>query len=69
MKILFRILAGMVGGICGGMGMGGGTLIIPILTIFLSFSQLQAQGINLVAFIPMSIVAIILHSKNKLIIK
>lgn len=67
MKILFRILAGIVGGICGGMGMGGGTLIIPILTIFLSFSQLQAQGINLVAFIPMSIVAIILHSKNKLI--
>lgn len=67
MKIVFRILAGLVGGIVGGMGMGGGTLLIPILTIFLSFTQLQAQGINLVAFIPMSIVAIILHAKNKLI--
>lgn len=67
MKILFRIIAGLIGGIVGGMGMGGGTLLIPILTIFLSFSQLQAQGINLIAFIPMSIIAIILHAKNKLI--
>lgn len=65
MKILFRILAGIIGGTVGGMGMGGGTLLIPILTIFLSFTQLQAQGINLIAFIPMSIVAIILHAKNK----
>lgn len=67
MKIVFRILAGLIGGVVGGMGMGGGTLLIPLLTIFLSFSQLQAQGINLIAFIPMSIVAIVLHAKNKLI--
>ena len=67
MKILFRIIAGLIGGTVGGMGMGGGTLLIPILTIFLSFAQLQAQGINLIAFIPMSIVAIIVHSKNHLV--
>ena len=67
MKIVFRILAGLTGGLVGGMGMGGGTLLIPILTIFLSFTQLQAQGINLIAFIPMSIIAIIVHAKNKLI--
>lgn len=67
MKIVFRILAGLTGGLVGGMGMGGGTLLIPILTIFLSFTQLQAQGINLIAFIPMSIIAIIVHAKNKLV--
>ena len=67
MKILFRILAGFIGGTVGGMGMGGGTLLIPILTIFLSFPQLQAQGVNLIAFIPMSIIALIIHSKNKLV--
>lgn len=67
MKIIFRLIAGIVGGIIGGMGMGGGTLLIPILTIFLLFSQLQAQGVNLIAFIPMSIVAIIVHAKNKLV--
>lgn len=67
MKIVFRIIAGVIGGTVGGMGMGGGTLLIPLLTIFLHFTQLQAQGINLIAFIPMSIVAIILHTKNHLI--
>jgi uncharacterized membrane protein YfcA len=57
----------LVSGIVGGMGMGGGTLLIPILSIFLGFSQKSAQGINLLVFIPMSIVAIIIHIKNKLI--
>ena len=61
---VLRIIAGILGGIAGGMGMGGGTLTIPILTIFLSVGQLEAQGINLVAFIPMSIVALIIHAKN-----
>ena len=65
--IFWEIVAGVLGGIIGGMGMGGGTLTIPLLTIFLSYEQLQAQGVNLVAFLPMSVVAIIIHIKNKLI--
>lgn len=60
-------LFGVVSGILGGLGMGGGTLLIPLLTIFLNINQLQSQGINLIAFIPMSIVALIIHAKNKLI--
>lgn len=64
---IWSIVAGVIGGIVAGMGMGGGTLIIPILTIFLKFSQIDAQGINLVAFLPMSIVAIIIHAKHKLV--
>ena len=65
--IILEILAGIVGGIVGGMGMGGGTLTIPILTIFLSYKQLQAQGVNLIAFIPMSVIALIIHFKNHLV--
>ena len=61
------ILYGIIGGILGGMGMGGGTLLIPLLTIFASLSQIESQGINLISFIPMAIVSIIIHSKNKLI--
>ena len=56
MQIFLLILAGIVGGIIGGMGMGGGTLLIPILTIFLDVEQKNAQAINLVAFIPMAII-------------
>lgn len=60
-------LFGIISGVLGGLGMGGGTLLIPLLTIFLNVNQLQSQGINLIAFIPMSIVALIIHAKNKLI--
>ena len=67
MNLIFLILAGFISGIVGGMGMGGGTLLIPILTIFLAFEQKTAQAINLIAFIPMSIVALIIHIKNKLV--
>jgi len=64
---ILEIIAGVVGGIVAGMGMGGGTLTIPILTIFLSYSQLEAQGINLIAFLPMAVLALIIHFKNKLV--
>lgn len=57
----------MVGGILGGMGMGGGTIIIPLLTILLSLNQKIAQAYNLISFLIMAIVAVIIHSKNKLI--
>lgn len=63
------LAVGLLGGILGGMGMGGGTILIPLLTIFMSVNQHGAQTINLVAFIPMAIVVIILHIKNKLIEK
>lgn len=65
--IFWEIIAGVLGGIVGGMGMGGGTLTIPILTIFLHYKQLQAQGVNLIAFLPMSLVALFIHIKNKLV--
>ena len=65
--IFWEIVAGVLGGIIGGMGMGGGTLTIPLLTIFLGYNQLQAQGVNLVAFLPMAVIAIIIHFKNKLV--
>lgn len=61
MKIILYVLFGFAGGIAGGMGMGGGTLLIPLLTTFSGFNQLQAQAINLVSFLPTSAVALIIH--------
>ncbi len=65
--IFWQIVAGVLGGIIAGMGMGGGTLTIPILTIFLHFKQIRAQGLNLIAFLPTAIIALIIHVKNKLV--
>jgi uncharacterized membrane protein YfcA len=61
------ILIGIAGGILGGMGMGGGTLTIPLLTMLGGVEQHTAQAVNLVSFIPMALIALILHFKNKLV--
>ncbi len=66
-KILIFIAIGIAGGLIGGMGMGGGTLLIPLLTLFTGTDQHLAQAVNLVAFIPMSAVALVIHIKNKLV--
>ena len=39
MQVIFLGLVGVFGGIIGGMGMGGGTILIPVLTIFFSVSK------------------------------
>lgn len=62
------VLAGFVSGIFGGLGMGGGTLLIPILTIFLNFDQKISQGINLLSFLVMAIFSIYIHYKNGYIV-
>ena len=67
MEVLLLILSAF-SGVVAGMGMGGGTLLIPLLTIFLTVAQKTAQGINLLAFIPMALVALIIHFKNKMVI-
>ena len=61
------IIFGAIGGLIGGMGMGGGTLLIPLLTIFGGITQRVAQSLNLITFLPMAIVALIIHAKNKLL--
>lgn len=54
-------------GIFASMGLGGGMVLIVYLTVFADFSQLAAQGINLVFFIPIAIISLVLHTKNKLV--
>lgn len=63
----FLLLSGFFSGILGAMGMGGGTILVPILTLFMGIDQHFAQGINLIVFIPLAIVAVVFHLKNRLI--
>lgn len=64
-----EILIGLVSGIVSGTGMGGGTVLILLLTLIIGIEQHIAQATNLIFFIPTSIVAIIANWKNKLIDK
>ncbi len=63
--MFYLILAGAVSGIISGMGIGGGIILIPVLTILLGFDQKVAQGITLLYFIPTAVFALIVHIKNK----
>ena len=63
------ILIGFAAGCISGMGIGGGAILIPALTIFFAHSQHSAQNINLIYFIPTAAFAIFFHAKNGLIEK
>ncbi len=64
MTTLIYILFGFLSGILGGLGMGGGTILIPLLTIFVDLDQKMSQGINLIAFLIMALFSLIIHYKN-----
>lgn len=66
-QIVLFVIIGIAGGVMGGMGMGGGTLLIPLLTLLGRVEQHLAQSINLCAFLPMSVAALIVHIRNKLV--
>lgn len=62
--MILLVIIGFVSGIISGMGIGGGTILIPALTVFLNYNQHTAQNINLIYFIPTAIIAIITHTKK-----
>lgn len=62
---MIEILCGLISGMISGTGMGGGTVLIFLLTFVLGIEQHVAQAINLIFFIPTSILAIIVNIKNK----
>jgi len=64
---MWEIITGLISGTISGTGMGGGTILILVLSIFLGVEQHTAQATNLVFFVPTSISAIIVSIKSKLI--
>ncbi len=67
MRFLVYLAAGLAGGVLGGMGMGGGTVLIPILTVLCGVPQHLAQAVNLLSFLPMAAVSLPVHASNGLL--
>lgn len=67
--MIWLIIAGLCAGVISGMGIGGGTILIPALTLLLGLPQKTAQAINLLYFIPTASVALWQHHKSKRIEK
>ena len=57
MEYVAAALLGFAGGTVGGLlGVGGGILFVPALTIFLDEPQLRAEATSLVAIVPVALV-------------
>lgn len=59
------ILVGTVLGFLTGLGIGGGSLLILWLTQVLAMPQAQAQGINLLFFIPSALISCLFLGRQK----
>ena len=63
----WNALVGLVCGALSGIGVGGGTLLMVWLTVIGDVAQTEAQGINLLYFLPTALCAVVLHAKNRLV--
>ena len=66
---LLPLAVGFGTGILSAWGVGGGTLLLLIMTLFLGVDQVTAQGINLLYFLPTAGVGLLFHRKNGLLDK
>lgn len=62
---MLPVIFGVISGVVTGLGMGGGTILILLLSLFMNLDQHVAQATNLVFFIPTSLAAIIINIKQK----
>ncbi len=67
MSWVWATLIGAASGILASMGMGGGFILLVYLALFSDMEQRTAQGVNLLFFIPIILISVIMHIKNKLI--
>lgn len=67
MSWLAASAVGALTGVAASMGLGGGFILLLYLSFASELSQSQAQGVNLLFFLPIIAVAVGIHLKNKLI--
>ena len=64
-NIILMFAIGIISGVISGLGIGGGTVLIPALTIIYGFEQHTAQNINLIYYVPTAAIALISHAKQR----
>lgn len=65
MKTFFLpFLTAMLTGILSGWGVGGGTMLLLCMTLFLGVEHRTAQAINLLFFLPAAAISLYFHRKN-----
>ena len=62
---LLPFLCGLGASIISAWGVGGGTLLLLVMTLFLGVDQRTAQGINLMFFLPTAASALVCHTRGR----
>ena len=62
--MILALVMGAAGGVISGMlGVGGGILFVPALTLVLSLSQVKAEATSLLAIIPVALVGAVRQNR------
>lgn len=61
------IIASFFSAVCAALGLGGGTVLMLYFALLTDIPQQQAQGINLLLFLPVAALSLWFHTKNKLV--
>ena len=61
---LLPFLAALATGVLSSWGVGGGTLLLVCMTLFLGVDHREAQAINLLFFLPTAGISLFFHRKN-----
>lgn len=63
MNWIIPFLCGLGASVISAWGVGGGTLLLLVMTLFLGVDQRTAQGVNLLFFLPTAASALVCHAK------
>ena len=66
-EIVILAVSAVVSGALASLGVGGGAILIVMLSTFLSFSQKLSAQLNLIFFLPIALVSTIIYHKKGLI--
>ena len=61
---IIPFLCGLGASVVSAWGVGGGTLLLLVMTLFLGVDQRTAQGINLLFFLPTAASALVCHARG-----
>lgn len=67
MRFLYFALISIFSGLFAGMGMGGGTFLIPLLSLIFGIEQIICQSTNVLCFIVLAVICAVVYFKNKLV--
>ena len=67
MQGIIIAIVSFLSGITASLGLGGGFVLLIYLIAVANVNQMQAQGINLIFFLPIAAFSLIFHARNKLL--